>query len=77
MSVAACIDCGETSERLLADRFPHICAACLFPPRKVEEDPTADAPEYLPVVSLIQKLQTLNTATGAIAPDQKRMDGGW
>lgn len=40
--LAVCIDCGETSGRLLPERFPHVCHECLFPPRKENEDPTAD-----------------------------------
>jgi hypothetical protein len=37
----ACTECGETSELLLAPRFPHICSRCLFRPLK-PEDPRAD-----------------------------------
>ena len=28
-----CTECGETTCRRLPRQFPHICSACLFPPR--------------------------------------------
>ena len=77
MSEAPCLECGEVTELLLGAHITHICIRCLFPPRKPDEDKTADAPQYLPTVSLIQKLQTLNTSLGSIRPEQKRLDGGW
>jgi hypothetical protein len=33
--VDTCIECGAMSDCLLPERFPHICHACLFPPRLV------------------------------------------
>ena len=54
-----CIDCGALGERLLPERFPHICERCLFPPQKQGEDPSADPPEFMPTVGLIEKLQSL------------------
>lgn len=30
---AVCIDCGELTPRRLPEVYPHICTACLFPPR--------------------------------------------
>lgn len=42
MTEAECIDCGQWSETLLPARFPHICSACLFPPRNVKDENRTD-----------------------------------
>jgi hypothetical protein len=72
MPHAECTECGVVGERLLPDRFPHICHACLFPPVKPGEDPTADAPEFLPVGGLIEKLRTLPAPRSWVSDA-----GGW
>ena len=33
--VDVCTECGEMTDCLLPERFPHICRACLFPARLV------------------------------------------
>ncbi len=71
-----CIDCGERTELVLSERFPHICIDCLFPPRRAGEDPTANPPSFMPMVTLVEKLHQLNKATGSIAPGENRMGGG-
>ncbi len=70
-----CSDCGERTELVLSERFPHICHDCLFP-RRTYTDPTADAPAFMPMVTLIEKLHQLNKSTGSIAPGENRMGGG-
>ncbi len=58
---AVCIECGETTPLLLAPRFPHICAACLFPPQR-PEDPTADGPDILPTETLMARVNRAGRA---------------
>ncbi len=70
------MDCGEWTPLVLAERFPHICHDCLFPLRIEREDPTATPPSFMPVVTLIEKLNQMNKNIGAIAPHQNRMGGG-
>lgn len=41
---AVCIDCGELSTRRLPGRFPHICAACLFPSRSDDQGGQRERP---------------------------------
>ena len=62
--VDACTECGETTELLLAPRFPHICSRCLFPPTK-PEDPNADlgeAPdEFFAPQTLYERIHALKS----------------
>ena len=69
MNEAACIDCGVMSERRLPERFPHICTLCLFPPRK--PDPTVDPPDFLPVVTSIEGLQSRRMGIGRMFDDNR------
>jgi len=50
-----CIDCGIVSERRLPERFPHICAFCLFPSKSDDEQSMRDRPR-VPWSDLLEEL---------------------
>jgi hypothetical protein len=70
---AVCSECGTLGERRWPTHITHICGHCLFPPHHVNEalqaDPTLN--DYLPVMSMIQRLNERNLSIGRIHTDNR------
>jgi hypothetical protein len=69
-----CIECGVYTERLLPERFPHICARCLF--EVVREEPDMeDVPVERMPMSLLERIESRNLASGWWGVDSTQRPG--
>ena len=70
--VDVCTECGEMTDCLLPERFPHICRACLFPARIVvpgeqpPDDGTRLNPERYAAPRRLSLLEALEARVGVV-----------